>query len=83
MQIGQRIQELHEMNCKYLMIKNNNDESTGKAVYLDSSDDILLLDLSKELWHDEFGNLNDDSGADLETKYEAKLMIIDNSQPLN
>ncbi|KAL3530117.1 hypothetical protein ACH5RR_009439 [Cinchona calisaya] len=46
----------------YLMMNNNNDEG-GKPAYSNSPDDRLLLDLSKKLWHHEFGNVNDDPGA--------------------
>ncbi|KAL3530234.1 hypothetical protein ACH5RR_009556 [Cinchona calisaya] len=61
-QVGKRIQELHEMYSKYLILDNNNDEG-GKPVYSDSPDDRSLFDLSKKLWHHEFGNANDDSGG--------------------
>ncbi|KAL3530119.1 hypothetical protein ACH5RR_009441 [Cinchona calisaya] len=63
-EIGKRIQKLREMYGKYLILNNNNDEDgNGKPVYSDSTDDRSLLDLSKKLWHDEFGNPNDDSGG--------------------
>ncbi|KAL3530235.1 hypothetical protein ACH5RR_009557 [Cinchona calisaya] len=61
-EVGKRIQELREMYGKYLMMNNNDDEG-GKPVYSDSRDDRLLLDLSKKLWHHEFGNPNDDSAG--------------------
>ncbi|KAL3530229.1 hypothetical protein ACH5RR_009551 [Cinchona calisaya] len=60
-QVGKRIQELREMYGKYLM--NNNNDEGGRPVYSDSLDDRLLLDLSKKLWHPEFGNPNDDSSG--------------------
>ncbi|KAL3530191.1 hypothetical protein ACH5RR_009513 [Cinchona calisaya] len=60
-EVGKRIQELREMYAKYLM--NNNHDEAGKPVYSDSPDDRLLLDLSKKLWHHEFGNPNDDSAG--------------------